>query len=815
MKSIIVKNILVLSIFILAGLLAVSPIVKDFSGKVFGEPNDALVTVWHFWWLQTAHEQGVSALNVPIVSAPYGADYSKYPYYPVWNFINMQLTCVMGEVGAYNIQILFGFILSGLAMYYLVFFFTKNVYASILSGLIFTLSPYHFSHAFEHLGLSNMQWLVFYILGLFYFLKNPFFKSAVLCGALFALIGFFDYYYLYFAGIFSAVLFLYYCFYYRHSLKKRIADNFAYILIGSFTAAILLAPSLLHIFKFIFFAAEKSMVVQADYGRPFGQLFADSARILNYILPAHFHPFLGWITRPFMDTFLYGDNPPEQTLFLGWTGLMLTYFWLRKLKKQKLSLAGEDDHENFVKRFFMFSFFIFIVFSFPPYLKLGKIFLPFPSFFLYKVFPMFRNYARMGIFVLISICVLAGFGAAYFMNNFSSRKKLGFTVLLAILICFEFLPYPPKRVIDASNVTPVYKWLARQEGDFIIAEYPIDADERPYLFSQRYHKKRLVNGVIPGTEAEIIRKKIIDVNDKNTAGILKFIGVRYVVLHEDKYSNYEGGMILGQIPDLKSNRGYVLAADFGDKKIYEINAKALDPKNIIENNSGKRMRKSFNRSIEDNNFSFSAGDKFSYSIKYFDLIPILDLHVEVKSTRSKRNISLEADATAKGILAMFMEVSIELKSLIAKDSTVPLVYNQSISTGKDIRVKEAVYDREQMVMTSKGRKVAIDKYTQDPLSAIFHISTLDFEEKKRFDIFINPGKTNYKLEAEVMGKVQIRSLGKNIDCWEVKGEYFSLKEKPKKIAAVNMWFNQSQLKPLARMEVLTKAGFITLEQKMQ
>ncbi|MCG2711477.1 MAG: DUF3108 domain-containing protein, partial [Candidatus Omnitrophica bacterium] len=317
------------------------------------------------------------------------------------------------------------------------------------------------------------------------------------------------------------------------------------------------------------------------------------------------------------------------------------------------------------------------------------------------------------------------------------------------------------------------------------------------------------------TYAYEVKQKIIDVNAEKTAGILRFLGARYLVLHEDKYSNYEGGMILGQIPDLSSNRGYVLAADFGNKKIYEITAQAVDPKNVIENKNNKTGRSPVNRNLEDNNFGFSVGDKFSYTIKYLDLVPVLDVYVEVKSARSVRDVSLEADAKAKGTLAMFLDISIGMKSLIVKDSTVPLEYNQTIRTGKDIKVKDVIFDREQMVMMSKNRKVSINKYTQDPLSAIFYMSTLDFNHLRNFDVFINPGKTNYKLHAEVVGQTQIQFFGKKITCWEVKGEYFSLKYKPKKIASVNMWFNTSKAKPLVRMEVLTKAGFLTLERKTE
>lgn len=815
LKNFILKNILVVSIFIIAGFLAVSPIIKDFSGKVFGDPNDALVTVWHFWWLQTAHEQGVSELKIPIVSAPYGADYSSYPYYPVWNFINTRLSCALGEVAAYNIQILFGFILSGLAMYYLVFFLTKNLQASVLTGLIFTFSPYHFSHAFEYLGLSNMQWIVFYILAVFNFIKRPSYISAAFCGILFAIIGFFDYYYLYFAGIFTTVLGIYYCVYHHASLKKKIFKNWQYLFVGIFAAIVLLLPALLHIAKFLIIKAPETVVISTDYVRPFGQLFADSARILNYFLPAHFHPVLGWITRPFIDTFLYGDNLPDQTLFLGWFGLFFAYLWVMKWRFRKGGIDSNIEESNFTIRFFLFAFFAFIIFSFPPYLSLGKIFIPFPSFFLYKFFPMFRNYARMGIFVLISMCVLAGYGLAYFMENLSVKKKLRITVLFALLICFEFLPYPPQRVIDATTVSPVYEWLAKQQGDLIIAEYPIDADERPYLFSQRYHRKRLINGIIPGSEASAVWKKIVDVNAEQTAGILRFLGAKYLVVHEDKYSNYEGGVILGQVPDLSSNTGYALVKDFGDKKVYEITAKAIDPKDVKENNQSKEIYLSNTSLLEDNNFGFNRGDKFFYTIKYFGMIPLLDFYLEVKDAQSKNNLFLEAEAKAKGIFAKFMNIDIKLKSLIDQDSTVPLEYNQSIRMGKNNKVKNVVFDREQLVMISEDRKVSIDKYTQDPLSVLFYIAAFDFNSKRIFDVFINPGKTNYKLHAEVLGKTQIKYSGKKVTCWEVQGEYFSLKGELKKIASVKIWFLNDKPKTLVRMEVLTKAGFITMEKNTE
>lgn len=551
--------------------------------------------------------------------------------------------------------------------------------------------------------------------------------------------------------------------------------------------------------------------------RSFGELFADSARPLNYLLPTVYHPVLGGVARFLLGSPLYGENAGgEQSIYLGIVPIILAFIgynnWRKTVKK-----GVDDPEESFSMRLFVFTFFFFMICSFSPYwgVKDG-LFMPFPSFFLYKIFPMFRNYARMGVLVLLAVCVLGGFGYKAVLDKIRTKKnKILISCLLLVVLLFEFYNKSPFSIDINNSIPDVYKWISQEPADLVIVEYPIDADARGYLFYQRVHNKAMINGAPPGSYAEVVSKKIVDLKAPLTPGILKFLGVDYIILHEDKYSNYEGGVILGQIPDLKSNSEYILVKDWGKERIYEIVAKPIDPKTVTENNNKTKRKSSKGGKVEESYFGFYPGDQFFCSIEYLGIIPVLDLSVEVKNAQSKRNILIEADARSTVILAKILDVSVKLKSLIDKDLTVPLEYNQSVRTGRNIREKDVIFDREQLIMKSNDRKVLINEYTQDPLSAIFYISTLDFVKNKKFDIFINPGKTNYKLEAEVLGKTQIKSLGKNADCWEVAGEYFSLKDKPKKIAKVKMWFSVSSAKPLVRMEVLTKAGFVTLECKIK
>ncbi|MFH2138274.1 MAG: DUF3108 domain-containing protein [Candidatus Omnitrophota bacterium] len=803
--------------YILVSIYATFPVILKLNSAFYGTATDPLAWMWNFWWMKYSNLKGLDLVFCNMLAYPFGL---KIPaLFPAWGPINKCLAMLTGEVAAYNLQIITSFFLAGVAMYMLVFYFTKNRLASFFSGVVFMLCPYHFARSWDHLGLSNMHWMVFYIRSLFIVIKEKTYKSAIICGLCLGLISHLsNLYYLYFMLIFSSIFIIYWLGYGLIINKKvQIKDCFKTIkvaIIAVIIALIMILPHINVIKKSLALSSEVEFNVK-DVSRPFGQLFADSARPLNYFLPTEYHPILGKITKIFINTPLYGENSGgEQSLYLGIIPLMLAFFGYRQWQNKKKALKT-TPMEDFVSSFFSIAFFVFMIFSFSPYwgIKNGVL-IPFPSYFLYEIFPMFRNYARMGVLVMVCVCVLAGFGLKYYLEKISAqRKKLAVVSILCCIVLLEFLNFPPFRTTDVSDVSPAYLWLKDQPDDIVIAEYPIDADGRQYLFNQRVHHKSMINGAVPGTYAYEVMEKIVDVNAEKTAGILGFLGAKYLVMHEDKYTNYDGGVILGQIPDLSSNTGYVLVKDFGNKKIYEITAKVVDPKAVTENNNGKQMNLAGTSPalLEVNNFGFKVGDKFFYTIKYFGIIPLFDFYLEVKDAPSDNNLLLEAEAKEKGIIAKFMDIDIKLKSLIDKDATIPLRYKQSIRMGKENKVRDVVFNHEQLFVISGERRVSINKNTQDPLSALFYLAAFDFNEGRKIDVFINPGKTNYKLQAEVLGETQIKYSGKKISCWEVQGEYFSLKGKSKKIASVNIWFLNDRAKTLVRMQVLTKLGFITIE----
>jgi hypothetical protein len=108
-------------------------------------PGDHLQT-YYWFWLLSDNLFGHSALftnpyefNGPL--GPMSAVYANFPFSLLYIVL-----LFLGPVGAYNGLILLSFVLSGLAMFLLARTWTKDFWASLLAGLIFTVVPYRVSH---------------------------------------------------------------------------------------------------------------------------------------------------------------------------------------------------------------------------------------------------------------------------------------------------------------------------------------------------------------------------------------------------------------------------------------------------------------------------------------------------------------------------------------------------------------------------------------------------------------------------------------------------------------------------------------------
>lgn len=659
--------------------------------------------------------------------------------------------------------------------------------------------------------------MIFYLLSLFILDERRTYKSAIICGLCFALIGqFSNYYYVYFMLIFTIIFFLFRAGYRR--LKRAevtLEDRYKTVKligVGLVIAAIIILPQIWRFAKAIIFTPQESQ--QKGYIRPFRQLFADSARPLNYFLPAQEHPILGKITKPLNGTMFYGEGG-EQSLYLGYVPLILAFVAYKRWRRRKRESQG-NRREDFLISFFIFAFFTLMIFSFSPYWgKPGNIFIPFPSYFLYKIFPMFRNYARFGVLVMASLCVLAGFGLRDLLQQAAShKKKVAVFCLVTGLALFEFLNIPPYKITDINNVPDVYQWLKEQPGDFAVAEYPLDRGIREYQFYQRIHQKPLINGAVPGTPAYDFQKRVIRLSDSNTPPLLSDLGTRYVVVHLDTYPYSEGVEIFGEIPDFSQISGLELTKRFDNVAVYRVTAQP--PENERLNRNPDNFLKQ-TKAEEDINIlskiKFKEGERLIFKIRYMWVIPLGLLEFRIKEIipyEGQEVYHLVAEAKTSKFFSFFFKVNNKFESYMGVENLCSRGYEESIQIrGQPPKEKRVVYNWKEQIMQFRGTKKRISPCPQDPISAMYYIRAQELGIGKKFNFNIEVSKTNSQIEAEVIKKQSIKTIDGQISAWVVKA-VLKIGKDLRPQATITFCLTDDENKIPLFIKAKTPGGFISL-----
>ena len=523
--------------FTLAAIVLTYPLFFKIGSYIAGFSSTDEISVWYFWWLKYAYVHKIAVSFSHLAGAPFGMDLSAVErLYPVCIEMRKLLVIPLNEIAAWNFEILSGFILSAFFVYLTMWYLLKERTVAFFSGVIFAFCPYHFARAWQHIGFSHTEWLALFIFSILR-LKSSINKWNIGLSFLSLYLVFsFDLYYAYFSLIVALIAIIY-------MLLKERNKSFKFIFwitIVSLANLAILANSLIPIMGTIKKAASPSAW---GFVRPFDDLFSQSVKYLSYFLPATVHPIFGKFTESFIGTEWYGDSLTEHTLYLGWVPLILAFVALRRWRRNRKSPSHQvtkspGSNEDFYIGFFVFLAVAAWLFSQPPWWDIFGFKIYMPSFFMYKILPMFRAYCRFGIVVMLAVAVLAGFGLKFILERFKSQKtKVVVTALFYGLVLFEFWNWPPYKVIDLSRVPAVYYWIKEQPKDIVIADYPLDTDSpnELYKFFQTVHEKKIINGTIPGTHANKVAQEIRRLSEPKTASILKWMGVKYVVVHKDDY----------------------------------------------------------------------------------------------------------------------------------------------------------------------------------------------------------------------------------------------------------------------------------------
>ena len=179
-----------------------------------------------------------------------------------------------------------------------------------------------------------------------------------------------------------------------------------------------------------------------------------------------------------------------------------------------------------------------------------------------------RSPARFGALVLLSVSILAGFGAA---TLFAARPRWAAPILaIATLLCVVEFWSAPVRVRPGHNIpTEAHRWLVYQPAGTLIIEMPVPKPDALWLYETTYqlrshhHWQPMVNGYSGFAPQEYLRTLELLREFPGTSAVerLRELRVKFVLLNR---VYYDGEAFTALIGAIGSSGSFSPPQSFGD-----------------------------------------------------------------------------------------------------------------------------------------------------------------------------------------------------------------------------------------------------------
>jgi hypothetical protein len=517
------------------------PLLLEFGDHIFGLGGDSTGGMAGFrQWADEIgyHISGVS--HLASVGAPFGYDQgngvnlqSAFVFFPAY-----VITEVADEIVAYNIVVISGLVLSGAAMYWLVRWLGCARLVAAWAGLVFIVFPWHLEKAQGHPSLAHLEGFPLLLLAVFAWYRKPdlgrAFAVATASAILWTTSGYFG-----FMGLAAlGPLFIVAAFFFAREIGpvpalRRVAVP---------AAASLAVP--LMVYAVASRGATDEGIATA---RNVQELVYYGARPWEYLIPSYRNRLFGDDLGQWLLEHQHGSNFSETSLYVGWLTMLLAVCWLAWALVSRARLRPEL---RFAAVGLVTTVATALVFSLPT--PLPRTDLPTPVRLIWEVAPQFRVPARFVALVMASLVPLAALGLESVRlavwRRAPSRAVAtiaagGVCVVAGVLSFVELSISPPAIVTDLSAAPPEYATVEKAPPG-LLAEYPLAASDQAvnseYLFWQRAHKRRIMNGAPLGTFADAVRQTLVDPTTPGTPQALAALGASVAVVRPSTYA-FTGG----------------------------------------------------------------------------------------------------------------------------------------------------------------------------------------------------------------------------------------------------------------------------------
>jgi hypothetical protein len=531
-------TLVVILLYALIAVVMTYPVAFKLSSAVAGgATGDNFQWAWFLWWgIKAWLDLGTSVANLETLYYPTGAYHPLLAAEPYAQLLALPLVSLFGPRVAYNVEFLLSFLLSGLTMYLLCAYITRNRCAAFIGGLVFGFFPSRATHAVAgHFGQIMTYWLPLYALFLFKLFAKPSLRNTLLCG-LFLTLSLTVY--LMHVAYFVLPFTLLFLIIYRQGLSNaRFIKGFVGAL---FLAALLSAP-------FLFPIVAGKLSGQMEYLGGKSGMTDFSVDLLAFLIPPPYHPLLSlWEKVHLIRHIVYA----ESMAYLGLTALCLALWGVKRKKSEA--------------RFWLILGVSAAVLSLGPFLKIGGelvrytvegkesyIVLPYALLTEVPFLEWGRTPGRLSGTMSFALAVLAGLGAGDILPRLKKWARVAFVGVTALLVLFEYVAFSPFPMAG-EYIPDFYRKIAEEPEEYAILDLPIETGgstgtSNRAMYYQMFHEHKIVGGFIhrfPAGAAELTR--LIGQLAYRPSGVdivayppyreslttLGRLGVRYVVVHK-------------------------------------------------------------------------------------------------------------------------------------------------------------------------------------------------------------------------------------------------------------------------------------------
>jgi hypothetical protein len=402
---------------------------------------------------------------------------------------------------AYNLTLMAGMALSGWTMALVVARWTGDRMAGLLSGILFAFNA-HTLTRLPHMQAQHVEFLPLALLAFDALLRDPRVRNALWLALWFTLQALTSVYLLVFTGVALAVGAIARP---EDWAGRRLVKLLPYVVLAGAVAGVLLFPFLMPYWRL-------------RYGQEFSRSIEDamtfSALWRDYAsTPGRFH-FVWWSHNWFSGN----------ALFPGVLGLVLAGVAIAR------GIAFTDRRARMCLAFGLAGTVLSFGAAVPGYSWLHRALPPLQAI---------RVVSRFGYLEVVSVAILAGFGAAYLRRAYRGRGRVALSAAALALALLEPLA-APLELSRFNGISPIYDSLAA-EPRAVVVEIPFYRPSHSfvgakYMLNSTRHWKPLLNGY-SGFHPESYYRNFEAFSgfpDPGSIAALQAAGVTHVFVHTNE-----------------------------------------------------------------------------------------------------------------------------------------------------------------------------------------------------------------------------------------------------------------------------------------